>query len=233
MIRFDKAQYRHQDFTLDMDFSVARNSFTAVLGPSGAGKSTLLNVIAGFEPLAQGSLLIAGEDMAAVPPQSRPASMVFQDNNVFAHLSAFDNVALGIDPGLALDTAGRERVAAALEAVGIAHLAARLPGSMSGGERQRIALARVLVRNRPVLLLDEAFAALGPGLRRDMLQLVQRLHRQLHLTTLMVTHAPEDARAVAASVIFVDAGEVRPPQPLADFFSSSDAAVQRYLGDWT
>lgn len=232
MIRFEQARYRHGDFALSMDFAAARGTFTAVLGPSGAGKSTLLNVIAGFEPLAAGSLLLAGADMVGVAASARPVSMVFQDNNVFAHLSAFDNVALGLSPKLRLDDGQRQAVNEALSGVGLSHLQKRLPGDMSGGERQRIALARVLVRQKPILLLDEAFAALGPGLRREMLDLLRSLHDRLGLTTLMVTHAPEDARRVAEQVIFVDAGKVRKPEAISAFLISEDRAVQRYLGDW-
>ena len=104
---------------------------------------------------------------------------------------------------------------------------------MSGGERQRIALARVLVRRQPVLLLDEAFAALGPALRRNMLTLTKELQREFKLTVLMVTHQPEDALKIADHVIFVDQGVVRAPVAVAQFFKTADAAVTRYLGDTT
>jgi len=120
-----------------------------------------------------------------------------------------------------------------LRAVGIAELRNRRPGEMSGGEQQRIAIARVLVRKRPILLLDEAFAAMGPAQRRDMLKLVARLHVERGLTTLMVTHQPDDARVVADHVVFVDAGVARAPVTTAAFFKSEDAAISTYLGDWT
>jgi thiamine transport system ATP-binding protein len=139
---------------------------------------------------------------------------------------------LGLSPILRLDDGQRQAVNEALSGVGLSHLQQRLPGDMSGGERQRIALARVLVRQKPILLLDEAFAALGPGLRREMLDLLRSLHDRLGLTTLMLTHAPEDARRVAEQVIFVDAGEVRKPEAISAFLISEDRAVQRYLGDW-
>ena len=174
MIRIDKGLYRHGAFTLAIDLRVPRGAFAAVLGPSGAGKSTLLNVIAGFEPLAEGSVMLDSRDMTMAGPADRPVTAVFQDHNSFAHLDAWSNVALGLSPTLSLDTKQRNDVDRALDLVGLSALAKRRPGDMSGGERQRIAIARVLVRKRPILLLDEAFAALGPGLRREMLRLIQR-----------------------------------------------------------
>lgn len=230
MIEFRNGRYAYGDFALDINLEVKRGSFTAVLGPSGSGKSTLLNIIAGFENLVAGQLLIADEDMLGVRPAARSVSMVFQDNNTFAHLSVWKNVALGISPSLHLTDEQRHSVADALRKVGIDALAERLPGSMSGGERQRVGIARALVRNKPILLLDEPFAALGPALRKDMLRLVRALHEEKKLTTLMVTHAPGDAKLVADQVIYVDQGLVRAPLSVKDFFLSRDAAIVEYLG---
>lgn len=231
MIELKNGMYAYDSFELFMDFTVAKGMLVAVLGPSGAGKSTLLSIIAGFEPLARGALVLDGRDASPDAPHARPVSMVFQDNNVFAHLSAWANVALGISPALRLTKVQRDVVDLALDRTGLAQLADRRPGEMSGGERQRIALARVLVRDKPILLLDEPFAALGPGLKHDMLDLVSALHHEKRLTTLMVTHSPEDAKRIADHVIFVDAGIARVPVPTATFFSQqSDAAVRRYLG---
>ena len=233
MIRIDKSLYRHGSFALAIDLRIPRGALAAALGPSGSGKSTLLNVIAGFEPLETGSVFLDGRDMTLSPPAERPVTAVFQDHNTFAHLDAWQNVALGLSPVLSLDSGQRAAVDRALDRVGLASMAKRLPGDMSGGERQRIAIARVLVRKRPILLLDEAFAALGPGLRREMLRLVKALHRSEGLTTLMVTHQPEDARHIADSVVFVDAGVARAPVDTAKFFASHDAQVKSYLGAWT
>ena len=233
MIRIEHGLYVYGDFHLAMNLAVPRGSLTAVLGPSGAGKSTLLGVIAGFEPLRQGRVEIDGSDVTRLPPAERPLTMVFQDNNSFAHLDAWTNVALGLAPSLQLDDTQRRRVDDALARVGLAALARRKPGEMSGGERQRIALARMLVRQRPVLLLDEPFAALGPGLRAEMLAEVKGLQREQDLTVMMVTHQPEDARAVADHVCFVDQGVVRPPVNTEAFFAGrEDAAIQAYLGGW-
>ncbi len=229
MINISNGAYQWQGFRLAMDFVLGRGSITAILGPSGAGKSTLLNIIAGFEPLHAGRLMLNGIEHTHTTPALRPVSLVFQDNNSFAHINARDNVALGISPSLRLNAKQWADVDEALTKVGIAHLALRKPGDMSGGERQRIALARILVRRKPILLLDEAFAALGPAMRSDMLQLVKTLQEEQQLTVMMVTHQPEDARAIAGHVIFVDAGIVNPPMAMQDFFKSTDPAIQKYL----
>lgn len=232
MISIENGHYSHGSFDLAISLHVPKGTLAAVLGPSGSGKSTLLNVIAGFEGLSAGQVMLDGKDMTTVPPAERPVTAVFQDHNSFAHLDARQNVALGLSPSLSLTPEQASAVDRALELVGISHLAKRRPGEMSGGERQRIAVARVLVRKRPILLLDEAFAALGPGLRREMLGLVKDLHAREGLTTLMVTHQPEDAEAIAGSVIFVDDGAVHDLQDTRAFFSSGDAAIRDYLGAW-
>ncbi len=230
MIEIENGLYERDGFRLAMNFAVGRGKIISIIGPSGAGKSTLLNVIAGFEPLSEGRLLLDGADMSAAAPSERPVTFVFQDNNSFAHLSARDNVALGIAPSLRLSSVQWSTVDTALNRVGLAHLTARKPGDMSGGERQRIALARVLVRQKPILLLDEAFAALGPALRQDMLNLVADMQREQSLTVLMVTHHPEDAQALSGEVMFIDDNSVRQPMPTAAFFTTTDPDIRRYLG---
>jgi thiamine transport system ATP-binding protein len=187
-------------------------------------------VIAGFEPLKAGRVILDGQDANALTPAQRPVSFIFQDNNCFAHLTARDNVALGIVPSLRLTDEQWSHVDSALKRVGLATLANRKPGDMSGGERQRIALARVLVRQKPILLLDEPFAALGPALRRDMMHLLQALKTEHNLTILIVTHQPEEARALKGQVMFVDKGQVRGPVPASDFFRNPDADITSYLG---
>ena len=229
MIDVSEGHYQSEGFTLDIDLHIPASEFCAVLGPSGAGKSTFLSLISGFENLQGGSIKLNGQ-AAAPSPAARPVSMVFQDHNVFAHLNVWANVALGIAPSLVLTEAQKHQVHSALERVGIAGLALRKPGEISGGERQRIALARVLVRKQPILLLDEPFAALDPGLRKDMLRLVMDLQRQHGLTVLMVTHQPDDALFATEKIIFVSKGKVHKPVFRTAFFSSQDADIRRYLG---
>jgi thiamine transport system ATP-binding protein len=231
MILIENALFQKNRFSLAIDLHVKPQVFAAILGGSGAGKSTLLSVIAGFEDLTNGKLWLDGADMLHVPPASRPVSMIFQDHNVFAHLSVWDNVALGISPSLKLNADQKAQVDAALARVGLSQYAARKPGSISGGERQRVALARVLVRKRKILLLDEPFAALDPGLRHDMLDLVSDLRREHGLTVLMVTHQPEEALRAADEIIFVADGKVREPIACKTFFKKhDDGAIEAYLG---
>ena len=226
-------RYRERggDMTMTFDLSVPAGSSLAIIGPSGAGKSTLLSLIAGFDRPSAGSVWIDGEDVTRHDPAARPVSMVFQDNNLFAHLDAGTNVALGISPRLRLDERQREMVAAALARVGLAGFASRMPGELSGGERQRVALARALVRDRPVLLLDEPFAALGPGLRKEMLALVGELQRETGATLLMVSHQPDDARAVAERTAFLADGRIVAVRPTAELLAARDIpALTEYLG---
>ncbi|UHS62516.1 ATP-binding cassette domain-containing protein [Agrobacterium vaccinii] len=195
-----------QDFALDCSFQ--RGKVTAVVGPSGSGKSTLLNLVAGFEAPDAGRVMIEGRDMRGLDPSQRPVSVVFQDNNLFAHLDIITNVGLGISPSLKLSADDKVTIAHALERVGLGGFEKRLPSTMSGGERQRAALARALVRRRAVMLLDEPFAALDPGLRVGMAKLLEDLHAELENTVLVVTHHPDDIRRLADAVVFLAQGRV-------------------------
>ncbi|PWV98191.1 thiamine transport system ATP-binding protein [Hoeflea marina] len=212
-------------------FSRETGSVTAVLGPSGAGKSTLLNLIAGFLAPDQGQVFVNGRDVTALPPAGRGVSMVFQDNNLFAHLDIRTNIALGLDPALRLGRAENAVIEAAMERVGLAGFGRRKPGTLSGGERQRVALARAFARRKPLLLLDEPFDGLGPGLAAEMLSLMLEIRAEVGATVLMVTHEPAEARAAADRVLFVDRGRIAADAPLAGFFERSDIpALRHYLG---
>lgn len=233
MIRLDRLRFRYEEMDMAFEAIFPEASFTAVIGPSGSGKSTLLNLIAGFETPQSGHVLIGGQDVTELPPDQRPVNMIFQDNNVFAHLSVWQNVALGVSSSLKLGADQKRRVDAALKEVGLASLSERKPGEVSGGERQRVAVARALVRDRPVLLLDEPFAALGPALRRDMLDLVKAMQKAKGLTVLMVTHQPEDAEYAASHTAYLENGRLLALKPTADLFAATDLpGLQAYLGDW-
>jgi len=216
------------------DLSVAGGERLAIMGPIGSGKSTLLSLVAGFETPSGGSISIGGRDVTSLAPASRPVSMVFQENNLFAHLDVSANVGLGRSPALKLTAADRAAVEDALARVGLAGKSARLPRELSGGERQRVALARVLVRNRPVLLLDEAFGSLGPALRDEMLDLLACVQDENGMTLVMVTHDPDDARRMAGRTAFVDDGRIVEVGTTADMLSGRAAgAIGRYLGRGT
>ncbi|MFI0842523.1 thiamine ABC transporter ATP-binding protein [Mesorhizobium sp. IMUNJ 23232] len=231
-IRVEGVRFRYPEMEMRFDVDIPPAAITAVMGPSGSGKSTLLDIIAGFRTPEAGRVLIGDTDVTNLPPDRRPVSMVFQENNLFAHLSVEKNVSLGRSPSLKLSPGDHQAIAEALQRTGLAGKEKRLPRELSGGERQRVAIARVLVRNRPVLLMDEPFAALGPSLRDDMMDLITALQAERGLTVVLVTHHPEDARRVAGHMIFVEDGKVAGAGPTADFFrKTGPAAFQRYIGE--
>ncbi|CCJ96742.1 Thiamin ABC transporter, ATPase component / Thiamine transport ATP-binding protein thiQ [Cronobacter malonaticus 507] len=212
-------------FTLD----VRESERVAVLGPSGAGKSTLLNLIAGFLAPASGSLIINGADHTRTPPSKRPVSMLFQENNLFNHLTVRQNIALGLSPGLRLNAQQKRQVEAIADNMAIGDLLERLPGALSGGQRRAAALARCLVRKRPVLLLDEPFSALDPALRQEMLTLLEKLCEEEGTTLLMVSHSVEDAARIAARSLVVVEGRIVWDGPTAQLLSG-EASASALLG---
>lgn len=230
MLTLERLDIVQGDFRLTADWAVPQGARVALIGPSGAGKSTLLSVIAGFFAARAGRVLWEGADLTGKAPGARPVAMLFQDGNLFPHLTAGQNVGLGIRPDLRLKPGDRARVASALARVGLGGFADRRPGSLSGGQQSRVALARVLVQSRPLLLLDEAFAALGPALRAEMLDLVAELCDERGATLLMVSHAPEDARRIADSLVMVDDGVAEAPVPTSEAFSAPSDKMRRYLG---
>ena len=209
------------DFAFDC--RLPGGAITALLGPSGSGKTTLLNLVAGFETPDEGRVRIGGRDVTHLHPSKRPVSLVFQDNNLFGHLDLAKNVGLGIHPSLRLSPADRVAVSGALERVGLGGFEKRLPGTLSGGEKQRAAFARALVRKRPVLLLDEPFAALDPDLKAAMSALLVELHRETGNTVLMVTHDPQEVRRSADHVLVLKRGRITADLPAAAFLAGEGA----------
>ncbi|MDW6021964.1 thiamine ABC transporter ATP-binding protein [Mesorhizobium sp. BAC0120] len=230
-VRLEDVSFSYGEQAFSFDVAFPETTITAVLGPSGSGKSTLLNLVAGFETPRRGRILIGDDDVTMLPPSARAVSMIFQENNLFAHLDVAANVGLGISPALRLTVADREKIADALARTGLAGKEKRLPRELSGGERQRVALARALVRNRPVLLLDEPFASLGPALRDEMLDLTISVQKERGMTTLLVTHHPEDARRAAQRIVFLENGVVAAQDEAHLFFAEkSPEAFRRYVG---
>jgi thiamine transport system ATP-binding protein len=207
-IRLEKTALQLGTKRFSFDIAMTDGAITAVTGPSGSGKSTLLNLIAGFEIPESGRVLIAGEDVTRAHPSQRPISLVFQDNNLFAHLDLVTNIGLGVDPSLKLSREDRARISQSLERVGLSGFETRKPGTLSGGERQRAAFARVLVRKRPVLLMDEPFAALDPELRSSMASLLLDLHRETGNTVVIVSHDRAEVQKLADVVVAVDDGTI-------------------------
>jgi thiamine transport system ATP-binding protein len=230
MLTLEALDIRQDEFCLMADFRVEAGALVAIVGPSGAGKSTLLSVISGFFAPVSGRVLWDGRDITDAPPADRPLSIVFQDNNLFPHLTAFENVALGVQPSLRLSSTDAVRVDRALERVGLKGMEHRKPAALSGGQQSRVTLARVLVRHRPLILLDEPFAALGPALRDEMLDLVAELATSESATVLMVTHQPTDALRIADQTVVVANGVAEGPVPTKALFEDPPQVLRDYLG---
>lgn len=230
MLICDHLVLRQGDFSLTADLVFAKGQITALIGPSGAGKSTFLAALAGFVAPRQGRILWEDADLTARPPGDRPISIIFQDNNLFPHLNVMQNLALALRPNLRMAAGDAARISEVLADVGLQGLEGRKPAALSGGQQSRVALARVLLAARPVVLLDEPFAALGPALRHDMLDLVKAKLGKAGQTVLMVTHDPADAQHIAGQAVFVAEGRITPPVPTRDFFASPSPALAAYLG---
>ena len=230
MLKLESTVIANGAFRLGADMEIAPRSKIAVIGPSGAGKSTLIEAIAGFLPIESGRMLWQGRDITQDHPGKRPVAMLFQDANLFPHLSVMQNVGLGLRPDLRLSASERTKVETALDRVGIGALASRKPAELSGGQRSRAALARVLLQQRDILLLDEPFAALGPALRAEMLDLVAALSEETGATLLMVSHAPEDARRIADQAILVADDQAAPPVDTLQLLDNPPPALRVYLG---
>ena len=219
-----------EGFRLVADLSVPKGATVAVIGPSGAGKSTLIAAIAGFFPPVAGQVLWEGVEIGGLAPGKRPLTVLFQDQNLFPHLTVAQNLGLGLSPRLRLGPEDRARIEAALARVGLAGFGARRPGELSGGQASRAALARALLRARPMLLLDEPFAALGPGLKAEMLDLVAEVAGETGATVLMVTHDPTDARRIAPLTLLVADGVAQAPVATGPLLDHPPPALAAYLG---
>jgi thiamine transport system ATP-binding protein len=231
MLRLEELQVPMDTGVLEADFLLTPGRRVALLGPSGAGKSTLLDAIAGFRPLVGGRILWQGNDITRAPPDARPVSILFQDSNLFPHLTLERNLCLALhSDGRRPDAEARARIEGALARVGLDGKAQRKPGTLSGGQQGRAALARVLLMARPVILLDEPFAALGPALKAEMLDLVREVGETLAALVVMVTHDPRDARGFADRVVLVANGRANAPVPTDAFFDDPPAEFVAYMG---
>ncbi|HEY5716151.1 MAG TPA: thiamine ABC transporter ATP-binding protein [Psychromonas sp.] len=222
MIQFKNVKYHYQQELFNFDVEILPGAIVAVLGESGAGKSTLLNLAAGFIRPTSGDILIAGKSVVDIEPHLRPVAMLFQENNLFSHLTVADNIGLGLHPGLKLSAAQLEQVQQIARQVGVDKLLTRFPEQISGGQKQRVALARCFVQNKPLLLLDEPFSALDPVLREEMLTIVRELSATKKVTVLMVTHHLSDALSVASHYLFVNKGTVTALDEIASLTKSSE-----------
>lgn len=239
-IAVEGARKRFADFQAldDVSIDVPDGSLTALLGPSGSGKSTLLRAIAGLEQLDGGQVVINGKDTTRTPAQKREVGFVFQHYAAFKHMTVFGNVAFGLKIRKWGKAKISERVHELLRLVQLDGLAERYPDQLSGGQRQRMALARALAVEPQVLLLDEPFGALDAKVRKDLRTWLRRLHDEMHVTTIFVTHDQEEAMDVAEQLVVMNQGRVEQSgtadelyeHPANEFVMSFVGEVNR-LGD--
>ncbi|MEC7207241.1 MAG: ATP-binding cassette domain-containing protein [Pseudomonadota bacterium] len=197
--------------TISTNISLEPEKIYAVVGPSGAGKSTFLNLISGFASISSGSIIWNEQEISHLPPAKRSVSILFQDNNLFPHLSVWRNLALAVTHWPKISRDNEEKLKAVMSEVGILGLENRKPSQLSGGQQSRVALARVLLQKNKILLLDEPFSALGPSLKDQMLELIKKIAKNKKLLVLMVTHEPADAKKVASQTLVVKDKKVHPP----------------------
>ena len=209
-------------------------SLTALLGPSGSGKSTLLRVIAGLEVPDSGTVLIEGEDVTTRPARTRGVGFVFQHYAAFKHMTVADNVAFGLSVRKRPKDEIRAQVDELLELVGLAHLGKRYPSQLSGGQRQRMALARALAVEPRVLLLDEPFGALDARVREELRAWLRRLHDEVHVTTIFVTHDQEEAMEIAEQIVVVNEGRIEQSASPAQIYDEpASQFVMTFVGPVT
>ncbi|RJO70143.1 sulfate ABC transporter ATP-binding protein [Nocardia panacis] len=240
MIAVTGANKRYGSFAAldDVSIDIPSGALTALLGPSGSGKSTLLRAIAGLETLDSGLVVIGARDVTGVPPQKRDIGFVFQHYAAFKHMTVRDNVAFGLKIRKRPKAEIARRVDELLGIVGLDGFQHRYPAQLSGGQRQRMALARALAVDPQVLLLDEPFGALDAKVRADLRTWLRRLHEEVHVTTVLVTHDQEEALDVADRIAVMNKGRIEQvgtpedvyDRPANEFVMSFLGAVARLNG---
>jgi sulfate transport system ATP-binding protein len=236
MIRATNVSKNFGDFAAlrDVSVDIPSGALTALLGPSGGGKSTLLRIIAGLETPDSGTIEIEGEDSTNLSPQRRNVGFVFQHYAAFRHMTVFGNVAFGLEIRKRPKAQIKARVQELLELVHLEQFAHRYPAQLSGGQRQRMALARALAVEPKVLLLDEPFGALDAQVRKELRSWLRRLHDEVHVTTVFVTHDQEEAMEVADEIVVMAGGEVQQVGSPDDLYERpSSEFVMSFLGPTT
>jgi sulfate/thiosulfate transport system ATP-binding protein len=227
---------RYGEFTAldDVTVTVPDGSLTALLGPSGGGKSTLLRVIAGLEEPDSGTVIIGDEEVTEYSPQRREVGFVFQHYAAFKHMSVADNVGFGLAVKKRPKAEIKDKVSELLHLVGLEHLGKRYPSQLSGGQRQRMALARALAVEPQVLLLDEPFGALDARVREELRAWLRRLHDEVHVTTIFVTHDQEEALEISEQIVVINEGKVEQSAAPQDVYDKpANDFVMSFVGPVT
>ena len=208
MIKLENISIKLDNFRTKFTVEINKGEWVGIIGQSGAGKSTFLNLIAGFAQPEEGSLLINNIEINNLPASKRSISSLFQDNNLFPHLSVYQNIAIAIKPNLKLHDNEKKKIFEIIEYLNLSSKAHSSIGTLSGGERQRVALGRVMSSDKKILLLDEPFSQLDPNLRIEMLELIKKIREEKKITIIMAIHTPAEAINFVSRFLMIEEGKV-------------------------
>ncbi|MBS70099.1 MAG: thiamine ABC transporter ATP-binding protein [Rhodobiaceae bacterium] len=208
MIKLENISIKLDNFRTKFTVEINKGEWVGIIGQSGAGKSTFLNLIAGFAQPEVGSLLINNTEMRNLSASKRSISSLFQDNNLFPHLSVYQNIAIAIKPNLKLHENEKGKIFEIIEYLNLSSKIHSSIGTLSGGERQRVALGRVMSSDKQILLLDEPFSQLDPNLRIEMLELIKKIREKKKITIIMAIHTPAEAIDFVSRFLLIKEGEV-------------------------
>ena len=208
MIKLENISIKLDNFRTKFTVEINKGEWVGIIGQSGAGKSTFLNLIAGFAQPDVGSLLINNIEMRDLPASKRSISSLFQDNNLFPHLSVYQNIAIAIKPNLKLHDNEKKKIFEIIEYLNLSSKIHSSIGTLSGGERQRVALGRVMSSDKKILLLDEPFSQLDPNLRIEMLELIKKIREKKNITIIMAIHTPAEAIDFVSRFLLIKKGEI-------------------------
>ena len=208
MIKLENISIKLDNFRTKFTVEINKGEWVGIIGQSGAGKSTFLNLIAGFAQPEEGSLLINNTEMRNLPASKRSISSLFQDNNLFPHLSVYQNIAIAIKPNLKLHDNEKKKIFEIIEYLNLSSKTHSSIGTLSGGERQRVALGRVMSSDKKILLLDEPFSQLDPNLRIEMLELIKKIREEKKITIIMAIHTPAEAINFVSRFLMIKEGKV-------------------------
>ncbi|ASK78296.1 thiamine ABC transporter ATP-binding protein [Paraphotobacterium marinum] len=208
MLQIKNLKFKFNNEIFQYSLTANHGEILSILGKSGAGKSTLLNLINGLLEPMEGEIIFDGQNITMLRPHERPVSTLFQQDNLFNHLSNYKNIALGISSKLKLSNNQHKELHMMAQRLGIEKLLNKKPGQLSGGQQQRVAIARCLLRETKILLLDEPFASLEPSLRGNLLNLIKFLAKERNWIVFMVSHFPQDAEKISDTILFIHDREI-------------------------